>query len=125
MDGLLADQRRAYDTQEFHIGLTSLWGAIGAVNSYFTAQAPWALKKTDPARMATVLYVTAEAIRQAAILVQPLMPTSAALLLDQLGVAAEARGFDQLGAAGRLVPGTALPAPQGVFPRWVDEAPAA
>jgi len=63
--------------------------------------------------MATVLYVTAEAIRQAAILVQPLMPTSAALLLDQLG------------AAGRLLPGTVLPAPQGVFPRWVDEAPAA
>ena len=83
------------------------------------------LLKSDPARMATVLYVTAEAIRQAAILVQPLMPTSAALLLDQLGVAAEARGFDQLGVAGRLVPGTALPAPQGVFPRWVVEAPAA
>ena len=56
---------------------------------------------------------------------QPLMPTSAALLLDQLGVAADARGFDQLGAAGRLLPGTVLPSPQGVFPRWVDEAPAA
>ena len=75
--------------------------------------------------MATLLYVTAEAIRQAAILVQPLMPTSTNLLLGQLGVAADARGFDQLGVAGRLVPGTALPAPQGVFPRWVDEAPAA
>lgn len=125
LDGLLAEQRRAYDMQEFHIGLSGLWAAIGAANSYFTAQAPWALKKTDPARMATVLYVTAEAIRQAAILVQPLMPTSANLLLDQLGVAAEARGFAQLGAAGRLLPGTVLPAPQGVFPRWVDEAPAA
>jgi methionyl-tRNA synthetase len=42
---------------------------------------------------------------------------------DQLGVAA--RGFAQLGAAGRLLPGTVLPAAQCVFPRWVDEAPAA
>jgi methionyl-tRNA synthetase len=125
VDALLAEQRGAYDLQEFHVAIAGLWNAIGAANSYFAAQAPWALKKTDPARMGTVLYVTAEAIRQAAILVQPLMPNSAAKLLDQLGIAADARGFDRLGAAGRLAPGAKLPAPQGVFPRWVDEAPAA
>jgi methionyl-tRNA synthetase len=124
-DALLAEQRSAYDVQEFHVAIAGLWNAIGVANSYFAAQAPWALKKTDPARMGTVLYVTAEAIRQAAILVQPLMPASAGKLLDQLGVPADARGFDRLGAAGRLAPGTTLPAPQGVFPRWVEEAPAA
>ena len=45
--------------------------ALGAANRYVDEQAPWALKKTDPARMATVLYVLAETIRHLAILAQP------------------------------------------------------
>jgi methionyl-tRNA synthetase len=124
VDRLIEDQRDAYDAQEFHAAIAGLWSAIGAANSYFTAAAPWALKKTDPTRMATVLYVTAEVIRQCAILAQPLMPNSAGRMLDQLGVPADARDFAHLGAAGRLVAGTALPSPQGIFPRWVEETPA-
>jgi methionyl-tRNA synthetase len=70
--------------------------------------------------MGTVLYVTAEVIRQVAILVQPVMPGSASRLLDLLAVPAEARLFDCLGGAGRLAAGTALPTPVGVFPRYVE-----
>jgi len=77
------------------------------------------LRKSDMARMQTVLYVAIEVIRQAAILVQPVMPGSAAKLLDLLGVAEDARQFDRLGEAGRLASGTTLPEPVAVFPRYV------
>jgi methionyl-tRNA synthetase len=76
--------------------------------------------------MATILYVTAEVTRQIAILVQPVMPKSAEMLLDQLGVPAGARDFASLGPEGRLEAGTELPPPEPVFPRHVEaESPAA
>ena len=90
---------------------------VSEANRYFAAQEPWALKKTDPARMGTVLFVTAEVVRQAAILLQPVIPEGAGKLLDTLCVTADARDFAHLGAAHRLAPGTVLPTPQGVFPR--------
>ena len=77
-----------------------------------------ALKASDPARMAAVLARTADAVRRIAILVQPALPSAAARLLDQLGVSAEARTFADLDTI--VAAGTDLPAPAGVFPRWVD-----
>jgi methionyl-tRNA synthetase len=70
--------------------------------------------------MRTVLYVLADTVRRLAILTQPFMPGSSARLLDQLAVPAEARTFVALEQ--RLVPGTPLPPPSGVFPRFVEEA---
>ena len=75
------------------------------------------LKKENPERMGTVLFVSAELVRQAAILLQPVIPAGAAQLLDLLDIAQEHRDFASLGADYRLTPGTALPTPQGVFPR--------
>jgi methionyl-tRNA synthetase len=71
-------------------------------------------------RQGTVLYVTAEVLRQIAILVQPFMPDSAARLLDLLGVPEAERDFSTLAA--RLAPGTKLPPPRPVFPRYVEPA---
>ena len=93
---------------------------VADANRYFAGEAPWALAKTDPARQGTVLYVTAEVIRQVAILAQPFMPESAGKLLDLLGVPADERDFAKLGGAHRLKPGTVLPAPVPVFPRYVE-----
>ncbi|WP_299443613.1 methionine--tRNA ligase [uncultured Rhodospira sp.] len=117
---LLETVRGALDRQAFHEALEALWVVVRAANAYVDRQAPWALRKTEPARMATVLYVLAETIRHVAILIQPVVPDSAARMLDQLGVAAEARDFTALGEGGALVPGTPLPKPQGIFPRYVD-----
>ena len=100
--------------------LRSIWSLVGDGDGYIDAMAPWALKKTDPARMATVLYVLAETLRTLAIVIQPFMPEKMAALLDQLAVPADKRDFGALGEGGRLVPGTALPPPQGLFPRIVD-----
>jgi methionyl-tRNA synthetase len=117
---LLGTVRSAIDSQAFHEALEALWTVIRAANGYVDRQAPWKLKKDDPARMATVLYVLAETVRRLAMLAQPFMPESMAKMLDQLAVPAERRAFTFL--AEGLVPGTPLPAPQGVFPRFVEEA---
>jgi len=120
-DGLLDAVRPLIDRQAFHEVLETIWVVIRAANGYVDRQAPWALRKTDPARMETVLYVLAETIRTIATLLHPFMPDSADRMLDQLALGADERVFSRLGEAGRLVPGTALPAPQGVFPRFVEE----
>jgi methionyl-tRNA synthetase len=72
--------------------------------------------------METVLYVTAEVVRQLAILAQPVTPAAASALLDQLAVPADARDFGYLGPEGRLTPDIELPEPKGAFPRYVDPA---
>jgi methionyl-tRNA synthetase len=100
--------------------LRSIWSLVGDGDGYIDAMAPWALKRTDPARMATVLYVLAETLRTLALVIQPFMPEKMAALLDQLAVPADKRDFAALSEGGRLVPGTALPPPQGLFPRIVD-----
>jgi methionyl-tRNA synthetase len=94
---------------------------VAEANRYFAGEAPWALARTDPARQGTVLYVTAEVIRQIAILTQPVMPAASEKLLDSLGILhGEARMFAALGGQTRIAPGTVLPAPQAVFPRYVE-----
>ena len=123
--GLLEPVRAAFGRQAFHRGLEEIWRLVGDANRYVDRQAPWRLRKTDPARMATVLYVLAETIRHLAVLVQPVMPASGARLLDQLAVPAEARDIAALGAAGALKAGTALPDPEPVFPRIAAAQPAA
>jgi methionyl-tRNA synthetase len=116
-DGLKAKTDAAMQGHELHNYLGAVMDGVSEANRYFAAQEPWALKKTDPARMGTVLYVTAELVRQAAILLQPVIPDGAARLLDYLAVSADARDFAHLGAAHRLAPGGRLPTPEGVFPR--------
>ena len=122
-DGLLPRVEAEIDAFAIHRALELIWGLIADANRYFAGEEPWAHKKTNPERMGTILYVTAEVVRQAAILVQAAMPESGGKLLDLLSVPATARGFDQLGEAGRLKPGTDLPAPTPVFPRYVETEP--
>ena len=118
---VLDDVRSQFDQQAFHRGLETLWKVVGDANRYVDAQAPWALRKTDPDRMATVLYVLAETIRHLGLLIQPIMPDAAARMLDQLEIAPDARSFSHLGPDHALVAGTELPKPAPVFPRYVDE----
>jgi methionyl-tRNA synthetase len=123
-DGMVELARTAMATQQIHHWLNAVWAVVAEANRYFAGEAPWALAKTDPPRQRTVLYVTAEVVRQVAILAQPAMPVSAAKLLDSLGIPQDARYFASLGGATRIQPGTKLPAPVGVFPRYI-EPPAA
>ena len=88
---LLGECRALHETYAINRALDAIWKVVADANRYFAAQAPWALKKTDPARMETVLYVTAEVLRQVGILIQPYMPASAGRLLDLLAVPEDRR----------------------------------
>ncbi|QNI08340.1 methionine--tRNA ligase [Mycobacterium kubicae] len=119
-DGLLERVRAQFEAQAMHLALESIWLMLGDANKYFSAQQPWVLRKSeseaDQVRFRTTLYVTCEVVRIAALLVQPVMPESAGKLLDLLGQANDQRSFAAVGH--RLTPGTALPPPTGVFPRY-------
>jgi methionyl-tRNA synthetase len=117
-DAMLAASRVAMATQQIHQWLNVVWSVVAEANRYFAGEAPWALAKTDPARQKTVLYVTAEVVRQVAILAQPVMPDASSKLLDSLGVPQDARDFAALGT--RIKAGGTLPPPVGVFPRYVE-----
>jgi methionyl-tRNA synthetase len=119
-DALYGIVRAEMDKQALTKYLDAVWSVVSDANQYFAAEEPWAKKKTDPERMATTLYVTAEVVRQFAILAQPAMPEACNKLLDLMAVAADRRSFASLGSAGRLIGGTPIPEPQGVFPRYVD-----
>jgi methionyl-tRNA synthetase len=110
------------DRQALNDALEEIWRVIRAANSYIDRQAPWALKKTDFSRMEAVLRVLVDVIRPVATLLQPFMPDSMGRMLDQLGVPAEARDIAALAAP--LAAGITLPAPAGVFPRYVEEGSA-
>ncbi|OYY90633.1 MAG: methionine--tRNA ligase [Sphingomonas sp. 28-66-16] len=99
---------------------TEAWmRGVFACNQYIDVQAPWALRKTDPERMHAVLGTLVRAIHDLAIAILPVVPASAAKILDQIG--AEARDHAALGNDGwyqtlaaddfRIAP------PTGVFPR--------
>ncbi|MGA9869772.1 MAG: methionine--tRNA ligase [Rhodococcus sp. (in: high G+C Gram-positive bacteria)] len=113
-DALLDICRREFDVQALHSALEAIWSVLGETNRYFSKQEPWVLRKTDPDRMATVLYVTLEVLRIVGVLIQPVMPTAAARILELLGD--PAREFTDI--ATRIVPGEPLPAPSPVFPKY-------
>src|ERR1700693_1044052 len=98
-DGMIGLARTAMATQQIHQALNAVWAVVAEANRYFAGEAPWALAKTDPARQATVLDVTAEVVRQIAIMAQFAMPAASSKMLDLLGVSAEAssRNFAALG----------------------------
>jgi methionyl-tRNA synthetase len=115
LSGLLSEVQGHMATYQIHTALEAIWRMVGETNAYFAGREPWALKKTDPAAMGSVLYRTADAVRQLAILAQPAIPDGAAKLLDLLEIPQGERSFAALG--NKLKTGTKLPKPEGVFPR--------
>src|SRR5690606_5533803 len=100
-----------------HDVLASVFSFVAQANRYFTAQEPWKLAKSDPARRDTVLWVTLESLRLIGILTQAFMPDSSAKLLDLLAIPTDKRSFVALTAAEAIGQGAALPAPAPIFPR--------
>jgi methionyl-tRNA synthetase len=119
-DAMIGTAREHMKTQQLHQVLNCLWAVVADANRYFASEAPWALAKTDPTRQGTVLYVTAEVLRQVAILAQPFVPASASKLLDLLAIKLDERDFDALKPPARITAGLTLPPPGPVFPRYVE-----
>ena len=115
----------AFDALEFSRGLEAIWALIAAVNKYLVENAPWALaeKPEQRARVATVLYTAAEALRIAAVLVAPVLPVASGRIWRQLGRQGEAG--EQLLANlkwGQLRTGQQIGKVEAIFPRLDREA---
>ena len=119
-DRMIGLARTAMATQQIHQALNAVWAVVAEANRYFAGEAPWALAKTDPKRQATVLYVTAEVVRQIAILAQPAMPQASSKLLDILGIPDNVNSRNFAALSQRIKPGVVLPAPAPVFPRYIE-----
>jgi len=107
----------AIATQSIHKYVEEIVGVVRQANQYIDKMEPWVLRKTDTERMGTVLYVIMEVLRHIAILYQPLIPSSANNILDQLSVPEEERTFDHLGTS-PIKRGTPISKPKGIFPRF-------
>lgn len=107
----------AISTQAIHKYVEAIVAVVWEANQYIDKMEPWVLRKTDTERMATVLYVIMEVLRRVAILYQPIIPSSANKILDQLGVPEEERTFAHLETS-QIKLGTPISKPKGIFPRF-------
>jgi len=86
----IADFGNHFDQYQFSRALESAWELMGAVNKYIVEQEPWSLgdkqDETSRARLATVLYTSAEALRIVTALVYPVIPAAAENIWTQLGL---------------------------------------
>ncbi len=112
----------AMERCKFSEVLGNILGMASYANEYIDREAPWTQKKVAPEQMEATLYHLAEAIRCIAIMIQPFVPDSAAKMLDQLAIPANERRFEHLSPDFSLKPGTLLPKPEPVFPRFMEEA---
>jgi methionyl-tRNA synthetase len=117
---LPAKSRAVMQDYALHMILTEIWRVVSEANRYFASEEPWVKRKSDPARMQTILYVTAEILRIIAIMAQPFMPASMEKLLDLLNVPASERTFAHAEIAQGLVTGSSLLAPIPIFPRYIE-----
>ncbi|MES2755534.1 MAG: methionine--tRNA ligase [Pseudomonadota bacterium] len=106
--------RAAFAALSLSTGVEAWMKGVFACNAYIDTQAPWALRKTDPERMHAVLGTLLTAIRALAITILPVVPGSAAKVLDQMGV--EARDHVALDADWDPTTSQLMP-PSPVFPR--------
>jgi len=110
-----------FNALSFSTGIEAWLRAVYACNQYVDEQAPWALKKSDPERMKAVLQTLFVALRDLAIAIQPVVPTKAAALLDQLGIPESGRTYAALADTdwfARLVAsGFTVAPPTPLFPR--------
>src|SRR5690606_25559402 len=73
------------ESSRFTAALQEAMRTVAEANKYISAQAPWALKKTDPARMETVLHVALQLVSDAKTLLTPFLPESSNKVYEMLG----------------------------------------
>ncbi len=108
---------------QFGSALTELWQLVRQCNKYIDKNAPWDLAKdSDGAgmeKLKTVMYNLTEGIRFIAVLLQPYMPQTAESILEQLGLAGQAKYYEwqSLKEWGAMKPGGILKRGEDLFPR--------
>jgi methionyl-tRNA synthetase len=117
----MEDAPKRFDAFDFSGALKQLWFLLATVDGYIAENKPWTLGESQEpesrAKLAKVLYNSAEALRIVTVLVHPLMPESTAKIWTQLGLG-DIREFALSGLQwGQLKPGTKIGDVEPVFPR--------
>ena len=107
----------AFDRLAFSVGIEAWMQAVFACNQYVDEQAPWALRKTDTARMERVLATLCGCIRDLAVAISPVVPVAAAKMLDALCIDPEARDLAALSASDPALGTIRVENPSPAFPR--------
>ena len=114
------DVPAAFDALAPSVAIEAWLRACFACNQYIDAQAPWALRKTDPQRMETVLATLYICIAQLAVAISPVIPKSAKTLLDHMGIPDDVRTYTGIGShwySPLAESDFTLEAPKPLFPR--------
>ncbi len=107
---ILKDMEKLMAEQALSRAIERAWEGLFEGNRYMDIQKPWTLKATDPSRMATILYVLCDFIRQMAILTSSIVPELSSQILSQLCIDPNHRHFDALST--QLIPETPIPEPK-------------
>jgi methionyl-tRNA synthetase len=135
--------RRIGEELDFAGGIEAIFAFVRQVNGYLTEQEPWKVAKTafsggadvpgsdeGRARLATILYTAAESLRAVAVLLNPVMPSTAHRLWDSLGAEASLGALDDQPVTdaaewNRLPAGATITKGAALFPRLPEPEPAA
>ena len=96
------------DNQEINLYLKKVIEFSFEANKYFNDLAPWELKKNNPQRMNTVLYVILNQIRSISILLYPIIPISTSKVLDAFGLDKNERQIKSIENSSFLKPGVLI-----------------
>lgn len=118
LETALCDVRNATDQQALHKVCDAIWQCIYDANAYVDAEKPWSLRKDNPVRMKTVLYVLCNVIKRLALLTFPILPTASEVILSILGETE----FSYESFSALISDQRTISEPQPVFPRIVDES---
>jgi methionyl-tRNA synthetase len=125
----IAQYNRLFDAFQFSRALETLWSLLSAVDKYIVENQPWAIAEkalTEKAladggdaraRLATILYTSAEALRIITVLAHPIIPDSTAKIFTQLGLSDISKTDLNTLHWGQLNVGTRLARIEAVFPR--------
>jgi len=128
----IVQYNRLFDAFQFSRALETLWSLLSAVDKYIVENQPWAVAEkasaekasagTDAAndtraRLATILYTSAEALRIITVLAHPIIPESTAKIFTQLGLSEISKTDLNTLHWGQLNVGTRLARIEAVFPR--------
>ena len=117
----ISDFHAQFEQFQFSRALETAWTLVAAVNKYIVENEPWAVAeredKDSRARLATILYTSAEALRIVTALAHPIIPDATARIWTQLGLGNISHLDLRALAWGQLQPGTRLGKVEAVFPR--------
>ncbi|WP_039964814.1 methionine--tRNA ligase [Bartonella birtlesii] len=114
----LSLMRQAMSSHGIHLALSAIFSLIADANRYFANEQPWSLRKNNPERFSTVLYITVEILRRIGIMLLPFIPQSATKLLDSLAIAEDKRLLYHISHE-KIQESLDLPPPEPIFPRYV------